>query len=215
MGMGLCPICHKEIPSNSSFCPYCTFQFNTNPRDKSWRDQKVEKVQREAGTYQELPPRTETRPSQKREYLAVISNVSSRDPGGIYELYVADHRFVLLKLQPRTSSWTAGGGLLGAAIAAGVDRARKKSYDPSLPLDARVGLDKDNYVLPYDRIQRIAPNRGMLGLGKEIEVSYLDEKGKTRKVYYTFSKDPGVFGRALSEIAVLKGKIDSAVPGYE
>ncbi len=92
-------------------------------------------------------------------HLLVITPAS--EPAGTYELYVADYRFVLLKTQPRTSSWAAGGGLLGAAIASGMDRARKKTYDPDAPLDTKIGLDKHNYVLPYNRIQRITMSKGM------------------------------------------------------
>ena len=91
---------------------------------------------------------------------------------------------------------------------------RKKTYDPTLSLDARVSLEKDNYVLPYDRIQRVAMSKGMFGQGKDVEVHYTDEEGKRRKLKYNFGKSSEVFGRALSEVAMIRGKVDPSVPGY-
>ena len=195
--MGFCPNCSKEIPDSSKFCPYCSFRLG-------------------AGTASNPPQTSVGRPENSRsnEYLTMIPNVIASEPAGTYELYVADHRFVLLKTQPRTGSWATGGGLLGAAIAAGADRARRKIYDPNAPLDTKIGLDKHNYILPYNKIQRIALNKGMFGGGKEVEVHYEDEEGKTRKVKYNLGKNASQFGRALSEVASLVGKVDQSVPGY-
>jgi len=143
----------------------------------------------------------------------VLQNVLSHSySSGVYEFYITENRFVLLKTQPRTNAMAAGGGLVGALITSGIDRVRKKSYGENLSLDEKIRLDSHNYVIPFENVSLISRRKGRLGGGwKEVEIQFTDDKGKNNSARYSFGDGVKVFLDTVSSLQRLQEKVDPSL----
>jgi len=139
------------------------------------------------------------------EYIEVFQGVVAKDN---FDLYVADTRFVMLRVQSGGSGVGSMLGPVGAIVELGMSKARRKKIDDDLTLDQKLRRDKNSFAMDYIVIDSVKLGKGKLG-GRVMQVRYADENGAFKKIDIT------VNGEQYERLAKLLPSVPAIASKFE